>query len=408
MRGGERRQFSALPSEYLTPARAFVSAHVQHPYLCASPARWPPRRRQIFSSPRSFSPCSFSSAFVSAERKDITRRFRRGGACLLCRAHPAHRRRVAGAEAMRLLDPHTFHSPAQPIISIIRRFSMRCSRRLGPRLEGHPQALLAHRLIDVALRRSALPRCSASGLPRVSRATSSTPTPCRSPAFRSWCRSPAPSTTTISLFSAAPWPRSASGKLSRPTATDGLRSRSSAWSPRLGEADRLLLTGADGGRRRCLSAVAQAIAVDLLVPIAARVRARRRALSRIHPALRQPDAGDAGAARADRTTARAPPAGPICRANPFPPISVYFVVAFVADWMPTLGARSALQLRHARHSGGGARLRARGTRAVAAPAVAAAGNRARRRRASPERSRSPRPSRSMSPTATAAISRPAG
>jgi hypothetical protein len=39
--------------------------------------------------------------------------------------------------------------------------------------------------------------------------------------------------------------------------------------------------------------------------------------------------------------ARAPPAGPTCRANRFPAYLGYFIVAFVADWMPALGARSA-------------------------------------------------------------------
>jgi len=54
-------------------------------------------------------------------------------------------------EGMRLLDPHSFQFTGNATISIIRRCSMRCSRHFGPKLEGRPQALLAHRLIDVAI-----------------------------------------------------------------------------------------------------------------------------------------------------------------------------------------------------------------------------------------------------------------
>ncbi len=122
------------------------------------------------------------AAVVSAERKDITPRFRRGGARLLCRANPARRRRLAGAGAHAAARPANFpvhrrgqlsQSPAAVLCA--------AGGARGRRLEGHPQALLAHRLIDVAhRRRRALPRCSASASPRDFRARNSMPTRCRS------------------------------------------------------------------------------------------------------------------------------------------------------------------------------------------------------------------------------------
>ena len=86
----------------------------------------------------------------------------------------------------------------------------------------------------------------------------------------------------------------------------------------------------------------------------------------------------------------------------------YFVGAFVADWMPTLGARSAFNYAMLVIPAAALVCAACRYRAVAAPHLAAAGNRARRRRHRRIMRDRARPSRSMSISATAAISRPDG
>ncbi len=61
----------------------------------------------------------------------------------------------------------------------------------------------------------------------------------------------------------------------------------------------------------------------------------------------------------------------------FPRYLAYFIGAFVADWMPTLGRPQRPELRGACHPGGGAGLRSPRYRTIGPPAVAAARDRAR-------------------------------
>jgi hypothetical protein len=91
------------------------------------------------------------SAVLSAERKDVTRGFDEVAHASYV-AHIQHSGDLwPRLEAMRLLDPHSFqftgegnylnHPP--PFYALL--------ALLGPRLEGHPGALLIDRLIDVAI-----------------------------------------------------------------------------------------------------------------------------------------------------------------------------------------------------------------------------------------------------------------
>jgi hypothetical protein len=92
-----------------------------------------------------------AAALVSAERKDITQGFDE----VAHASYVAEIQHTGSAwpdlEKMRLLDPHTFQFTDQanylnhpPIFYALLAFA-------GPTLEGHPGALLAHRLIDIAI-----------------------------------------------------------------------------------------------------------------------------------------------------------------------------------------------------------------------------------------------------------------
>ena len=92
------------------------------------------------------------AAVVSAARKDITQGFDEVAhvSYVAQIQHTGEACARAGDECGCSIRAH-FNSPAPPTISTTRRYSMRCWRCSGPTLEGHPQALFVHRLIDIAI-----------------------------------------------------------------------------------------------------------------------------------------------------------------------------------------------------------------------------------------------------------------
>ena len=162
-------QFSRSPSEYLTPAGAFLSL-VSSTDTYATPGA-------LIGGPRAdqYARRRGDPRPVRALR-GVDRRTQGHHARVSTRSRTSPMSRTSSTPAMlgprfeqhaaaRSADASS--SPPRPIISITRRYSMSCSRYWDRELEGRPQALLAHRLIDVAIVASALPRCSASASPRV-------------------------------------------------------------------------------------------------------------------------------------------------------------------------------------------------------------------------------------------------
>src|SRR5580704_9341714 len=186
--------------------------------------------------------------------------------------------------------------------------------------------------------RSALPRCSGLGLPRVFHVTNSTPSPCRWRASPCWCRSPAPSTTTIWRFSAAPWRCSAPGSLWRPRvgwlAVALLGLIAASWAKLTG----LLLTGAMLGAVIVYLMWRRHLRLSLLVPIglAFALAAAPYIIYAAQYGSPTPQTPAQIALLADN--ARAAGWTDLPRKS-FPAYIVYFVIAFVADWMPALGER---------------------------------------------------------------------
>lgn len=91
------------------------------------------------------------SAVLSAQRKDITQGFDE----VAHTSYVAHIQHTGDAwprlEAMRLLDPKTFQFTTEANYLNHPPLFYALLAALGPRLEGRPQALLVHRLIDVAI-----------------------------------------------------------------------------------------------------------------------------------------------------------------------------------------------------------------------------------------------------------------
>jgi hypothetical protein len=91
------------------------------------------------------------SATISAARKDITQGFDEVAQA----SYVAHIQHTGDGwpalEQMRLLDPHTFQFTGEAnYLNHPSKFYALLAL-LGPTLEGHPQALMAHRLIDIAI-----------------------------------------------------------------------------------------------------------------------------------------------------------------------------------------------------------------------------------------------------------------
>lgn len=91
------------------------------------------------------------SAIANAERKDVTRGFDEVAHV----SYVAHIQETGDPwpdlRTMRMLDPHTFHFTGEANYMAHPPIFYALLAALGPRLLGHPQAVVAHRLIDVGL-----------------------------------------------------------------------------------------------------------------------------------------------------------------------------------------------------------------------------------------------------------------
>ena len=257
---------------------------------------------------------------------------------------------------MRLLDPQNFqftgdanylnHPP--PFYDLL--------AVLGPRLEGRPQALLAHRLIDIAiarprLRRAARPRARRAVFPsRILRLRRAAGLHSGAGADRRRGQQ-----RQSGVSSAAPLAMLGAWQLLRPIAWPGSLSRCrfgrGAWAKLTG----FLLTGAMLGAVARLSAVATANELE-------RACSGRASLSRSPPRPTLYFSLNMAVRRRRRRRrsrcckmAPEPPAGPTCRANLFP---AYMFISS-SPLSPTGCRRSASAARSifdARYSGRGARL----------------------------------------------------
>jgi hypothetical protein len=143
-----------LPSEYLTPARAFLS-------LVSSTGAYASKTAVTgaLSAPATANPLIAAvilglfvlAAILSAGRKDVTQGFDE----VAHTSYVAHIQATGEAwpalERMRLLDPHGFQFTADANYLNHPPMFYALLAALGPKLVGHPQALLAHRLIDVVI-----------------------------------------------------------------------------------------------------------------------------------------------------------------------------------------------------------------------------------------------------------------
>lgn len=167
------------------------------------------------------------SAAMSAERKGITAGFDK----VAHASYVAHIQHTGDPwpdlKSMRLIDPQNFQFTGETNYLNHPPPFYDLHAALGPQLEGRPQALLAHRLIDIAVASLGFAALLGLGLaarfPRHEFYAFAVPLAC----IPVLVPKPAPSTKTISPFSAAPWRRSAPGSSLPPTAPNGLRLRCS-------------------------------------------------------------------------------------------------------------------------------------------------------------------------------------
>ena len=283
------------------------------------------------------------SAALSAERKGITAGFDE----VAHASYVAHIQHSGDAwpdlKSMRLLDPQSFQFTGAANYLNHPPLFYDLLAVLGPRLEGRPQALLAHRLIDIAIASLGFAALLGLGLaarfPRHEFYAFAVPLACI-PVLVPIAG--AVNNDNLAFLGGAvatlgAWQLVATDRAGwLAVALFGLIAAS--WAKLTG----LLLTGAMLGAVIAYLLWRQRLRWSLLAADRARVRARRRAIHYIRRAIRQPDAADAGA---DRAAARRRPHRRLGRpaAQIFPAYIVYFVIAFVADWMPTLGERNVLQ-----------------------------------------------------------------
>src|ERR1700676_1488197 len=142
------------PSESLTPAGAFLSfvssTGTYAPKRAPAGALAAPATTNLFVAAVILALFVFS-AVLSAAHKDITQGFDEV-------AHVSYIAQIQRSgdarpalETMRLVDPRTFQfTGAANYLNHPPKFYALLAL-LGPTLEGHPQALMAHRLIDVAI-----------------------------------------------------------------------------------------------------------------------------------------------------------------------------------------------------------------------------------------------------------------
>jgi len=283
------------------------------------------------------------SAAFSAERKGITAGFDE----VAHAAYVAHIQHTGDAwpdlKAMRLINPQTFQFTAAanylnhppPFYDLL--------AALGPRLEGRPQALLAHRLIDVAIASLGFAALLGLGLaarfPRHEFYAFAVPLACI-PVLVPIAG--AINNDNLAFLGGAvamlgAWQLVATDRAGW-LAVALLGLIAATWAKLTG----LLLTGAMLGTVIAYLLWRQRLRWSLLLPIAL-VFALAAAPYIIYTvqygsptpqtpaqiALLQDGARTAGWADLPRKS--------------FPAYIVYFVIAFVADWMPALGERNALQ-----------------------------------------------------------------
>ena len=138
------------PSENLTPAGAFVSLVSSTPAYATPGALTAPATTNFFVAAVILGLFVLSAAF-SAERKGITAGFDE----VAHASYVAHIQHTGDAwpdlKAMRLIDPQSFQFTGEANYLNHPPLFYDLLAALGPRLEGRPQALLAHRLIDIAI-----------------------------------------------------------------------------------------------------------------------------------------------------------------------------------------------------------------------------------------------------------------
>jgi hypothetical protein len=283
------------------------------------------------------------SAALSAERKGITAGFDE----VAHASYVAHIQHTGDAwpdlKAMRLIDPQTFQFTAAanylnhppPFYDLL--------AALGPRLEGRPQALLAHRLIDIAIASLGFAALLGLGLaarfPRHEFYAFAVPLACI-PVLVPIAG--AINNDNLAFLGGAvamlgAWQLVATDRAGwLAVALLGLIAAS--WAKLTG----LLLTGAMLGTAIAYLLWRQRLRWSLLLPIALAFALAAApyiiyAVQYGSPtpqtpaqiALLQDGARTAGWADLPRKS--------------FPAYIVYFVIAFVADWMPALGERNVLQ-----------------------------------------------------------------
>jgi hypothetical protein len=138
------------PSENLTPAGAFVSLVSSTPAYATPGALTAPATTNFFVAAVILGLFVLSAA-LSAERKGISAGFDE----VAHASYVAHIQHAGDAwpelKAMRLIDPQSFRFTGDANYLNHPPLFYDLHAALGPRLEGRPQALLAHRLIDIAI-----------------------------------------------------------------------------------------------------------------------------------------------------------------------------------------------------------------------------------------------------------------
>jgi hypothetical protein len=283
------------------------------------------------------------SAAFSAERKGVTAGFDE----VAHASYVAHIQRTGEAwpdlNAMRLIDPQSFqftgaanylnHPP--PFYALL--------AALGPKLEGRPQALLAHRLIDVAI--AALGFAALLGLGLAARLPRHEFYAFAVPLFCIPVLVPIAGSVNndnLAFFGGAvamlgAWQLAATDRAGW-LAVALLGVIAASWAKLTG----LLLTGAMVGAVIVYLLWRRRLRWSLLIPAALAIvfAAAPYLIDVVQYGSPTPQTPAQIALLEDGARAAGWAALP---RQSFPGYLVYFVIAFVADWMPTLGVRNVLQ-----------------------------------------------------------------
>jgi hypothetical protein len=143
-----------LPSDYLTPAGAFLPVVSSTGTFVPKSAPTPALVAQAPGN-GAVAAVIFAlfvlAAIVSAVRKDITQGFDEVAHTSYVAQIQHNRNASPDLTTMRLLDPQTFEFTEKPnYLNHPPKFYALLAA-IGPALEGHPQALIVYRLIDVAI-----------------------------------------------------------------------------------------------------------------------------------------------------------------------------------------------------------------------------------------------------------------